>query len=332
MKVPFIVGPGELELRDVEQPVAGPRDVVVEVAMAGVCGSDLGMLAMGVVGGQPTPLGHELSGTIVEAGEEVKSTKVGDRVALNPLFNMIGNGGPEGGFARHLLVRDVVTNPGSLLAIPDSMDFEKGALVEPVAVAIHAANRLGAKLGDKVAIFGAGPIGLAILAILRHRRLDDIVVFELSPFRRERAEALGASAVIDPSQRDANDALIEFHGRLETAHVPTARTSHYVEATGAPILPEIISNAAPRSTILVVALHKQPEAVAFLHVMAKELTITGTMGYPDEFGEAIMVVNSGVVDFSPLVSHRFAGDNVLDAFAAAKESGSSAKVLVNYAD
>lgn len=330
MKVPFIVGPGELQLRDVEQPVAGPRDVVVQVAMAGVCGSDLGMLAMGGVGGQPTPLGHELSGTVVEAGSEVTSVRVGDRVALNPLFNMIGNGGPEGGFARHLLVRDVVTNPGSLLAIPDSMDFEKGALVEPVAVAIHAANRLGAKPGDKVAIFGAGPIGLAILAILRHRGFGDIVVFELSPFRRQRAEALGAKVVIDPSQQDPKDALIAHHGQLDGAYSATAKTSHYVEATGAPILPDIIANAAPRSTILVVALHKQPEAVAFLHVMAKELTITGTMGYPDEFGEAIAVVDSGVVDFTPLVSHRFAGDNVLEAFAAAKESGSSAKVLVDY--
>lgn len=330
MKVACIVGPGELELREIEQPVAGPRDVVVEVAMAGVCGSDLGMLAMGGVGGQPTPLGHELSGTVVEAGGEVTSARVGDRVALNPLFNMIGNGGPEGGFARHLLVRDVVANPGSLLDIPDSMDFEKGALVEPVAVAIHAANRLGALPGDKVAIFGAGPIGLAILAILRHRGFEDIVVFEPSPYRRERAGALGASAVIDPLQRDANEALIELHGRLDAAQAPTAKTSHYVEASGAPILPGIVANAAPRSTILVVALHKQPQPVHFLHVMAKELTITGTMGYPDEFGEAIAVVDSGVVDFARMVSHRFAGGDVLDAFAAAKESGSSAKVLIDF--
>ena len=330
MKVAYIVGPGKLELREIEQPVAGPRDVVVEVAMAGVCGSDLGMLAMGGVGGRPTPLGHELSGTIVEAGSEVISARVGDRVALNPLFNMIGNGGAEGGFARHLLVRDVVTNPGSLLTIPETMDFEKGALVEPVAVAIHAANRLGASPGDKVAIFGAGPIGLAILAILRHRGFDDIVVFELSPFRRERAEALGASAVIDPSQEDANEALIAHHGQLEGAYAQTAKTSHYVEAAGAPILPEIVANAAPRSTILVVALHKQPEPIAFLHVMVKELTITGTMGYPEEMGEAIDIIESGLVDFTPLVSHRFAGDDVLEAFAAAKEAGSSAKVLVDF--
>jgi 2-desacetyl-2-hydroxyethyl bacteriochlorophyllide A dehydrogenase len=330
VKVPFIVGPGELQLREVENPVAGPRDVVIDVAMAGVCGSDLGMLAMGGVGGQPTPLGHELSGTVVQAGAEVSSVRIGDRVALNPLFNMIGNGGPEGGFARQLLVRDVAANPGALLAIPDSMTFEQGALVEPIAVAIHAANRLGAKPGDRIALFGAGPIGLATLAVLRHRGIEDIVVFELSPFRRARAEQLGARAVIDPSQKPANEALVELHGQVEGARVAMARTSHYVEATGAPILPEIIANAAPRSTILVVALHKQPEAVAFLHVMAKELTITGTMGYPDEFGEAIAVVDSGVVDFTPLVSHRFDGDEVLEAFATAKQADRSAKVLVNY--
>jgi threonine dehydrogenase-like Zn-dependent dehydrogenase len=125
------------------------------------------------------PLGHELCGTVIEAGDEVRSVTIGDRVILNPLIKRIGIGGAEGGFAERLLVRDVADQPGSLLRLPGALSFDTGALIEPLAVAVHAINRLGPKPGDKVAIFGAGPVGLAAIIVLRHRGIEDTVVFEL---------------------------------------------------------------------------------------------------------------------------------------------------------
>src|ERR1700681_4137841 len=101
MKVPFVFGPDDLRLREVETPHAGPRDVVLRVATVGICGSDLGFIAMGGIVGptaDPFPLGHELSGTVIEAGADVTTVAVGDRVIINPLVNFIGNGAPEGGF------------------------------------------------------------------------------------------------------------------------------------------------------------------------------------------------------------------------------------------
>jgi threonine dehydrogenase-like Zn-dependent dehydrogenase len=92
MQVPFVHGPGDLRLGNVEPPHAGPRDVVIRVATAGICGSDLGYTAVGGLAGptdQPMPLGHELSGTIVELGERVQGFASGDRVVLNPLFNEV---------------------------------------------------------------------------------------------------------------------------------------------------------------------------------------------------------------------------------------------------
>ena len=86
-----------------------------------------------------------------------------------------------------MLVRDVAVKPGSLLPLPSSVSFDFGALVEPLAVSVHGINQLGAKRGDKVAVFGAGPVGLGAVIALRHRGIDDIVVFELSELRRERA-------------------------------------------------------------------------------------------------------------------------------------------------
>lgn len=330
MQVPFIFGPNDLRLSDVAAPEAGPADVVLKIGAVGICGTDLGLLAMGGVGGQPIPLGHELAGIVIEAGRDVSSVAVGDRVVLNPLLNMIGNGGPEGGFADRLLVRDVAGKPGSLLPLPPEISMEMGALVEPIAVATHAVSRMGVKPGDKVAIFGAGAIGLAIIAVLRFRGIDDILAFDLSPFRRSRAEAMGAKVAADPSATAANEMLREHHGSVEMYRDQLPLTTHFVEASGAPILPDIISYAGPGSTVCVVALHMKPEPVVFRHVMAKELTIIGTMGYPSEFGEAVELVRSGRVDLEPMISHRFEGHDVMAAFEMAKQPDWSAKVLVNY--
>lgn len=333
MKVPFIHGPHDLRLCEVEMPRAGPRDVVLRVAATGVCGSDLGALAMGGVSGprpEPTPLGHELSGTVIEAGAEVSSVVVGDRVILNPLINLIGNGGPEGGFAERLLVRDVAGSPQSLLKLPGSISFELGALVEPLAVGAHAATRLGAKPGDKVAIFGGGPIGLATLIALRHRGVEDVVVLEPSAFRRERALRLGARDVVDPLATPPAEALIALHGSVAVFRSQAPQTTHYLEASGAPLLPEIVAMARLEATICVASVQKKPVSLNFQSILAKELTITGTLAYPSELGEVIGMLRDGAFDPEPMISHRYAADEVMTAFETAQHADRSAKVLVRY--
>ena len=190
MKVAYVFGPNDLRISEVEAPSAGPRDVVLKIATVGICGSDLALIAAGgplVRAPAPFPLGHELSGTVMEVGVDVSSVAVGDRVVLNPLINSIGIGAAEGGVGEKLLVRDVAVKPGSLLPLPSSVSFDFGALVEPLAVSVHGINQLGAKRGDKVAVFGAGPVGLGAVIALRHRGIEDIAVFELSELRRERA-------------------------------------------------------------------------------------------------------------------------------------------------
>ena len=330
MKVPFVHGPGDLRLEEVAPPRAGKRDVVVGVNTVGICGTDLGFIAMGGIGGKPIPLGHELSGTLLEVGEEVTSAAVGDRVIINPLFNMIGNGGPEGGFAEKLLVRDVATNPDVILRLPEGISMETGALVEPLAVGLHAVKRLGASPGDKVAIFGAGPIGLAEVIALRHRGVDDIIVFEPSAFRRERALALGARHAFDPIETSAIDKLKELHGQTRTMFGPAPATTHYLEASGAPVIPDIVGNARVGAVICVSSLQKKPVTIDFAQMMVRELTISSILGYPTELGEVLEILQNHRIDLAPMVSHRFGAGEVMDAFAMAKNAGSSAKVLVQY--
>jgi len=333
MKVPFVFGPDDLRLCDVETPRAGARDVVLQVGATGVCGSDLGYVATGGLTGPtsaPFPLGHELSGTVVEVGGEVTTVALGDRVILNPLVNMIGNGAPEGGFAERLLVRDVASRPASLLLLPASLSLEAGAIVEPLAVGLHAANQLGAQPGAKVAIFGAGPIGLASLAALRRHGVEDIVIFDISAFRLERALRLGARAALDPRERSPAEALAGLHGTTHVFGRETPQTTHFLEASGAPLIPEIVGYARSGAMICVVAVQKKPVPVDFQMVLAKELVLTAALGYPSEFPEAIAMLESGAVDVDAIISHRFDGGDVMAAFETAKHADRAAKVLVRY--
>jgi 2-desacetyl-2-hydroxyethyl bacteriochlorophyllide A dehydrogenase len=333
MKVPFVFGPDDLRLRDVDVPKAGPRDVVLRVATVGICGSDLGFIAMGGLGpagSGPFPLGHELSGTVVEAGAEVTAVAVGDRVILNPLVNMIGNGAPEGGFGERLLVRDVVGRPGSLLRLPKSLSFDVGALIEPLAVSQHAVNRMRIKPGDKVAIFGAGPIGLAAVVALRHMGVDDVVVFDLSAFRLERAVKLGARAGLDPRAKPAVVALSELHGTASFFGFDVPATTHFLEASGAPLIPEIIGYARPGATLCVASFQKKPVTLDFGMMLGKELTVLTTLGYPSELNDVMDMLERKPVDLEPMVSHRFKAADVMQAFDMAKQPDHAAKVLVQY--
>jgi 2-desacetyl-2-hydroxyethyl bacteriochlorophyllide A dehydrogenase len=333
MKVPFVFGPDDLRLCEIEPPRAGPRDVVLKVAAVGICGSDLGYVAMGGTMGptkQPIPLGHELSAVVAEVGAEVEGVAVGERVIVNPLVNAIGNGGPEGGFGERLLVRDVVAKPQSLLKLPDRLSMDDGALVEPLAVGAHAVNRLGAKPGDKVAVFGAGPIGLASTVMLRLRGVEDVVVFDLSAFRRERALKLGARAALDPRETSPAQALKDLHGTVRVYSSEAPQTQGFIEATGAPVLPEIIGLARAGAAICVASVQKKPVPVDFMQLMTRELTLTGAMGYPTELPQVLELLAPGSIDLSAMVSHHFAGDDVMAAFEMAKRPDQAAKVLVRY--
>lgn len=333
MQVPFVCGVNDLRLMEVEAPVAGPRDVVLRVGSVGICGSDLGFVAAGGLMGptaQPFPIGHELSGTVMTAGEEVTSVKVGDRVIVHPLINMIGNGGPEGGFGEQLLIRDVAGHPESLLPLPDSVSLSDGALVEPLAVAAHGINQAGIKPGDKVAIFGAGPIGLACVVALHHRGIEDVVVFDLSPFRRERALRLGARLAFDPREHPAKETLLAQQGEALQFRQPVPATTHYIEASGAPVIPDILSFARGGATLCVLSVQKKPVEVDFKLVMSKELKLVGSLAYPTELGEVLEMLEQGGIDLAPFVSHRFAGEDFMDAFAMASRPDQAAKVLVQY--
>lgn len=327
-----IHGPGDVRVDDIDGPGdPGPRDVVVCVAACGICGSDLGYVKLGGIAGptpEPVPLGHELSGVVARVGREVRDLAPGTRVVLNPMAagNSIGNGGAEGGFTRELLVPNAAAG-GALFPIPDSLGFDAAALAEPLGVGMQAVNRSGARAGEKITIFGAGPIGLMALATLRHRGIDDVAVVDLSEKRLEVARAIGASATVNPASEDVWERLTELHGTGTWLGMPMPGSDAYIEASGAAsVLTDIIARAKENARVSIVALHREPIPTSFLMVMSKQLTLAGSICYPDDYTEMIEMLHQ--VDLTPIITHRFPLERFEEAFAVADDASAGAKVLI----
>jgi threonine dehydrogenase-like Zn-dependent dehydrogenase len=304
---------------------------VIRVSACGICGSDLRYVRLGGLAGpspRPMPLGHELAGVVEAVGAEVSKLAPGSRVVLNPTArgNMIGNGGSEGGFAPRLLVRDAAAGE-SLFPIPAELPSDVAALAEPLGVGMNAVNRVEARPGDKVAVFGAGPIGLAAIATLRDRGVEDVVAVDLSPRRLEIAGALGARATVDASRDDPWQRLRELHGEEPVLGAPMAATDAYVEASGAaPVIPDILQHAKGEARLSVVALHGTAIPVNFLLVMIKQLTIRGAMEYPEDYTDMLELLTRW--DLSPMISHRFPLERFPEAFEIASDPQAGGKVLI----
>lgn len=328
-----IHGVNELRLDDVEAPQCGDDDVVVKVRQCGICGSDLGYLSMGgLLGpGKPMSLGHELWGEVAQSGVNVVHVQPGDRVVVQPMANNnhIGNGGPEGGFTTDLLVRNAVVDTGSILKLPADFPAEWGALVEPLAVAQHGVNRSGISAGETAVIFGAGPIGLSLLEVLKYRGVSDIAIVDLSDERLAKAESMGATGLRGDDDSLA-DKLRELHGSAEFFGMPVPATQVYFEATGVrQVFERIVELAGPGSRLCLMGVHKEPATIDLVMLLAREISIIAAMGYDNEFSEVIEMLQSGRVDPMPMVTHYFPLTDVVAAFDLARNPEGSIKIIVD---
>jgi 2-desacetyl-2-hydroxyethyl bacteriochlorophyllide A dehydrogenase len=333
--IPQVVihGVNEIAVDEVAAPHTGPDDVIIKVEQCGICGSDLGYIAMGgLLGpGVPMRLGHELSGTVVEAGINVNHVAPGDRVVMNPEGNgnRIGNSGPEGGFTPFLLVRGAAKDEQSVLRLPDTLSFEQGAMVEPLAVSMHGVHQGNVAAGDRIVIFGAGPIGLGVLLVAQYYGVKDIVVVDLSEHRLAVAEALDATT-FKADSGDLSAFLIDQYGSSEVMGMPMPGVDVYFEATGVGgVFQQIVGMAQTGARIVVVGVHKAPVQLDLVNLLIRELHISGSMAYPTEFPQAIAMLTSGQVDPSPLISHRFPLSEFPTALATAQDRGQAIKVLVD---
>ncbi|MBK7948970.1 MAG: alcohol dehydrogenase catalytic domain-containing protein [Deltaproteobacteria bacterium] len=309
MKVARIHGPNDVRLDEVSEPACGPDDAILEVAACGICGSDVGYAKIGgiqVRADAPFPIGHELAGVVAEIGKNVRGVKVGARVALHPgaAGFGLGNGGPGGGFTKRLLVRGAAQGK-SFFPIPDSMSFEQAALAEPLGVGMHAVDQANVRPGDKVAVLGAGAIGLSAAFTMLDRGIEDVCVVDLSEARLEVARKLGVPHVVHSKSADLWEALGRIHGRQSFFGMDVVGTNVFIEATGSgALLEQVVARCAPASRVSVVALHRKPATIDFMIVLMKQMSLVGAMEYPERYETMLELIARR--DLTPMITHRFA--------------------------
>ena len=279
------------------------------------------------------PLGHEPAGEVVEIGSAVTDFAVGDHVVVNPMIapsGIIGNGGATGALAEYLLIEDAVRGK-SLEVVPAHIPFEVAALNEPMAVARHGVNRCEPKPSDKVVIFGAGPIGLGATIAFKSAGVAHVVVADLIPARLEKALAVGADAVINSAEEDVAARLVELHGAGESMFPGKAGTDIYYDAAGAPpVINAALGAAKKGARLCVVAVHKEPVPVDFLNIMSNEITIVGSIGYPDEIFEVTSDIIANWEKYAVIVSHTIPFADVGEALRMASTPGAADKVVVTF--
>jgi len=331
-----IHGANDVRLDAYEVPQPSSADVLVKVKACGVCGSDLSYIKIGGINRKPggvTPIGHEAAGEVIAVGDAVQGVVIGQRVVINPMqtTSYIGSGGPEGAFTEELLVRNARLGD-SLLPIPDELPFEVAALTEPLAVALHGVNRMQLKPGDKAVVFGCGPIGLGMVLWLIDRGIRDVVALDLAPERLERARALGARAVINPTTEDVRARLKELHGTARLFSRECVGTDAYIDAAGAPsIVSEVIGMAKYHSRLVITAAYMKPVELNLAAMLTTEMTITTAVGYPDEMPEVLAALPRLRDTARSLISHRFPFTKIMEALGVAG-TAQSAKVMVEFGD
>ncbi len=338
MKAAYFLGKERIETRDAPIPEIGPEDVLVHVAACGVCGTDVhiyhGDKGSAAVA-PPVILGHELAGVVERTGSAVTSLRPGDRVTVDPniycgkcrycrmgkkhlcedLFAVGVN--RDGGFAEYCAVPERQCFP-----LDQDIPLRYGAMTEPLACCLHGIDRAHIAPGGTVLVVGGGAIGLLLLQLARLSGAARVVVSEPVAMRRDAALRLGADGVIDPVREDVPARLTELLGE------PGADT--VIECAGVPAATEQAFRAAKRGSTLLLFSVPRPGSTYALpleDVYQKELTIAGSFINPDTHGRAAALINSGVIDLAPVITHAYPVEK-LDEAIRMQMSAQSLKVIV----
>lgn len=325
MKVAVMNGIGKMGFEERDIPTVKENEVLVKLEYVGICGSDLHYYETGAIGDYvvepPFVLGHEPGGTVVEVGKNVTHLKVGDRVALEPgktcghcEFCKTGryNLCPDVVFFATPPVdgvfQEYVAHEADLcFKLPDNVSTLEGALIEPLAVGFHAAMQGEAKAGQTAVVMGAGCIGLVTMMALKAMGVSKVYVVDIMQKRLDRAMELGADGVINGSEVDAVDAVMELTGgkgcdlAIETAgtQITTVQTIHMTKKG---------------STIVLVGYSKSGEMTLPMSlVLDKELTFKTVFRYRHIYPIAIDAVAAGKVNLKGIVTDIFSLDEAQKA-------------------
>jgi 2-desacetyl-2-hydroxyethyl bacteriochlorophyllide A dehydrogenase len=337
MAAAVLRGAGHLEVTDVPVPPVGPDDVLVQVELCGVCGSDLHMVMEGW--GEPgTWHGHEWIGTVAAVGDQVARWHEGDRVIGGPPPSCgacemcrvgrtslcVERGTPSMGGIRGAFATYKVAAADDLLPHPEGLDPRAAALAEPLAVAVHAVQQGRAEPGQRVLVLGAGPIGALCIATLRAIGVDDVTCVEPNERRQALAAAVGAGRVLRPED-------LVVPSIAEPALIVEGAMDLVLECSGnAGAMQAGLAQLVRGGRLVLVGAGIHPPRLDPNRIILNELVITGACEYgTDGYDRALELLSSGALPVDELLEPDEVGlDGLLDAMRDLAEGRRAGKVLV----
>lgn len=336
--------------------IVEPTDVIVEVKKTGICGSDIHYYAHGKIGPfiltKPMVLGHESAGIVSKVGPKVTTLKVGDKVAIEPgvpsrfsdeyksgKYNLC----PHMCFAATPNPDENIPNPPGtlckyfkspedfLVKLPDHVSLELGAMVEPLSVGVHACKLGSVKFGDKVAVFGAGPVGLLTAATATAMGASKVIIVDIFDNKLQMAKDIGAATHTFNSKTGDYEALIKaFDG---------FKPNVILECTGAePCINMGVLACAPGGRFVQVGNAGASVKFPITEFATKELTLFGSFRYDyGDYKTAVGIFDKNYengkdkapIDFEQLITHRFKFEDAIKAYDLVRGGNGAVKVLID---
>ena len=317
-----MTAPGEIVFREIPVPQPGPGEVLVKIKRIGICGSDIHVYhGKHPFTSYPVTQGHEVSGQIAALGEGVTGLSVGQKVTIEPQvvcgkcypcrhgkYNLCEELKVMGFQTTGTASEYFAVDAGKITPIPEEMTYDEGAIIEPLAVTVHAARRFPEMKGAKVAILGCGPIGILLAQSCKALGAEAVMITDISQKRLDLARTCGVDFAINTRERDFGEAMVACFG-------PDKADVIYDCAGNDITMGQAIKYARKGSKIVLVAVYAGMATVDLAVLNDHELDLDTTMMYRHEdYVEAIRLVNEGKIPLKPLMTKHFAFQDYLAAY------------------
>ncbi len=308
-----MTAPKKITFREVPVPVPGPDQVLIKIRRIGICGSDIHVYhGTHPYTSYPVTQGHEVSGEVVRTGENIRDLAKGRKVTIEPQvfcgkchpcrhgkYNLCENLKVMGFQTTGTAGEYFAVDAAKVTPLPDELSWDEGAMIEPLAVTVHAAKRFPDLKGANAVVLGCGPIGILLSQSIKALGADKVLVTDISDTRLALARELGADYAVNTLQKDFGEAMLEAFG--------PDKADVIFECAGSDItMEQAIQNARKGSTIILVAVFGKRASVDLAKLNDSELDLNTSMMYRHEdYEDAIRFVKEGKIRLKPLQSAHF---------------------------
>ena len=323
MKGIFVEKAGETGIREIPKPIIDNNEVLIKVEYAGICGSDIHIYkGAHAFRKPPVILGHELTGTVVEIGKNVTRVDVGDKVSVLPQESCNKCKMCKEGHQQHCKDKKVPgtdnwigtfveyfnANEEVVYKLDDNIGLKAGVLAEPLAVAVHAVNKIPQNQRENLLILGGGAVGILALMAAKKMGFKKVIVTDIVDYNLEVAKNNKADRAVNVLREDLDQVVREeFGDEKASAVIVTAGASN--------ILEQAIDNVGVTGTVIYIAMITKPLTFNTYPIVYKEINLVGSLTYNDkDFEEALDLINSDVSSFEKLITHCYEKEDVQEAF------------------